>query len=331
MRLTLADPQLFYSKNDPDDPRLGDLAGRLRTQDLSTNPQDPSVVIWGAPDDDGIKLNGGRLGAASAPTEIRRAFYKMTPPAKGSFPRTIQDLGNLPGSDQQGRDNEPNNGVTDGLNDRHALARELAKLLHSQGHFCVSLGGGHDYGFPDAAGFVEAYHGQNPLVLNFDAHLDVRPLGKGFHSGTPFRRLLQEFKGQFEFWELGLQSHCNAKAHRDWAQAQGAKLVDLADLLAATPKAFFPMAQPKRPCFISLDMDVFSNKEAPGCSASYPTGLMIESFLPWLHFLKQNFSLKGMGFYEVSPPLDLDQRTSKLAALILYQTLLDLRAPRGPT
>ena len=309
MLLAPVDPKLLFSKNDPEDPRLGE---RTRRSSLADAPP-RSTVIWGAPDDDGIKLNGGRPGAATAPTEIRRAFYKMTPPAKGPFPEELFDLGDLNTSPQ-------------GLYDRHAQARAVAKDAHTAGHFAVSLGGGHDYGFPDSAGFIDAYRGQNPLVLNFDAHLDVRALDKGFHSGTPFRRLLEEHKGAFEFWELGLQSHCNAKSHRDWAEAQGAKLVDLEDLLQAKPSHLFPKAEPSRPCFLSLDMDVFSNKEAPGCSASYATGLLIETFQPWIRFLAQNFALKGLGFYEVSPALDIDNRTSKLAALILYQTLRERRA-----
>ena len=38
-----------------------------------------AFCILGYPDDEGIKLNGGRTGAALAPTAIRQFLYKMTP------------------------------------------------------------------------------------------------------------------------------------------------------------------------------------------------------------------------------------------------------------
>ena len=295
-------PDLFFSKKDPADQRLGDL-----TRGCSPDQLPPSsIVIWGAPDDEGIRLNGGRPGAALAPEAIRRVFYKMTP-SSATFPKVLHDLGNIP--------------LTTSLAERHEISRCLALQLHTAGHFCLSLGGGHDYGFPDSAGFVEAFRSRNPLVINFDAHLDVRPSDQGFHSGTPFRRLLEAFAGQFEFWELGLQPQCNSLAHAAWAESQGAKLVFLEQLLTLSPENLGLSPDPKRPCFLSVDLDVFSSKEAPGCSQSWATGLLIESFLPWLDYLIRSFDVRGLGFYETSPPLDTDNRTSKLTALLMFHAL----------
>ena len=311
MRLTPCSSSLLFSKNDPMDLRLGDLA---HPSELGLLDAD-QVAIWGSPDDEGIGLNGGRPGASLAPDEIRRYFYKMTPPARGPFIKEIFDLGNL--------------SLEGGLSDRHERGRRISQDVHSHRAFALSLGGGHDYGFPDAAGFLEVFQEQNPLVVNFDAHLDVRPLDKGFHSGTPFRRLIEGFPGKFEFWELGLQPQCNSRAHADWAEAQGAQLVFLEELLISNT-GLLPQANQSRPCFISLDIDVFSSKEAPGCSQSWATGLLIENFLPWLQFLFNSFDVRGMGIYEVSPPLDSDHRTSKLAALIMYHALR-IRAQSGGT
>lgn len=295
--------ELFFTKNDREDPRLGELASASTIATVKPG----EVALWGAPDDEGIRMNGGRLGAALAPDAIRRAFYKMTPPPRGPFSKTIHDLGNL---------------VIEGsLAERHERVREISRELHSRGALTISLGGGHDYGFPDAAGFLDRYAKQEPLVVNFDAHLDVRPTEKGFHSGTPFRRILEAFPQAFEFWELGLQPQCNSRAHADWAEAQSAKLVFLEDMRVSGPEVFFPETDRRRPCFLSLDLDVFSSKEAPGCSASYASGLLLEDFLPWLRFFIQSFDVRGIGFYEVSPPLDTDARTSKLAALILFHAL----------
>lgn len=308
------DTTLFFTKNDPLDPRLGE-----RTS-FETNPsQIPqnSVVITGAPDDEGISLNGGRPGSKDAPTEIRRVFYKMTPPADGVFPNSIFDLGDSLDSK--------------GIWDRHLEQEQLLFEAHLQSHTCISLGGGHDYGYPDGSAFLRAYENQNPWIVNFDAHLDVRPLTSAPHSGTPFYRLLKTYPSQFSFFEVGLQSQCNSKFHADWALQNGATKLIWENELILGPEAHLKpyLTGFKPPCWISLDIDCFSNKEAPGCSQSWASGFLYESFLPWLNFLAQNCSVKGIGIYEVSPRLDQDNRTSKLAALIMYRFLQALSTHPG--
>lgn len=298
------DSKIYFTKNDPQDPRVGEIIKFCEIKNIA----DHSIAICSYPDDEGIRLNGGRPGAALAPQTILKYFFKMTLPARGPFPSQISDLGSL----------EIQNKT---LAEKHDLARQLTSQLHQKSCFVLSLGGGHDYGFADAASFVQTYINNKPLVINFDAHLDVRPTQNGCHSGTPFRRLIEEFKNHFEFWEIGLQTQCNSKYHLDWAQKNGAQVLFLDDLKNTSADLIWTQPEPLRPCWISLDLDVFSSKEAPGCSASYGQGLNIESFLPWLQFLTQNFAVKGIGFYEVSPSLDTDDRTSKLAALILHHAL----------
>ena len=53
-----------------------------------TPPAD--IVIVGCPQDEGVKRNGGREGAAAAPEAIRRQFYKLTP---FNFRKRVFDLG----------------------------------------------------------------------------------------------------------------------------------------------------------------------------------------------------------------------------------------------
>ncbi len=73
---------------------------------------------------------------------------------------------------------------------------QFVKEQTKAGRIWISLGGGHDYGYGDGAGFIEGHliAGQRrPLILNFDAHLDVRPIDRGFTSGTPFFRIRLTF------------------------------------------------------------------------------------------------------------------------------------------
>lgn len=299
------DSQLLYTRQDPSDPRLGDLSKKLSVHDFVS-----SSFQWGLlgyPDDEGIALNGGRPGAKLAPDQIRTSLYKMTPSLFSRHMDGIADLGNIRGSN---------------LESRHSEARVVVAECHRGGKKLISLGGGHDYGFADTAGFLEIYRDQNPLIINFDAHLDVRPLEKGFTSGTPFFRLLTEFTGGFDFVELGIQSQCNSQNHLQWAQDHGAHVIFLEEVWQkGLLQSLQPFLKEKRPSFLSVDIDAFTSSEAPGCSQSWTSGLSSKEFLELLPQLQQVLNLRGMGLYEVSPSLDQDHRTSKLAALIAHHLI----------
>jgi formiminoglutamase len=314
MALTTPIPDsLFFSKNDPKDPRLGEWAQSLPLEDLQDlRVSTPSWVVLGYPDDEGIEINGGRVGAKDAPLMIRTSFYKMTPSLLSPQRRNIVDIGNL--------------FLTGGLAERHDRGRKIVSAALTGGHRTLSLGGGHDYGYADGAGFLDYCLQQKtrPVVINFDAHLDVRPTDKGFHSGTPFYRLLTQYEGQFDFLEVGLQSQCNSAEHLKWAQSKGAQTLLLQDLrevgLLEALKVIVDHMK-GRPCFLSVDIDAFSSSEAPGCSQSWTTGLHIQEFLPALRYLQNQLDVRSLAIYEVSPALDQDHRTSKLAALILHHTI----------
>lgn len=314
---------VFFSRQDPEDPRLGEFS----------RPDSPAAtaVLWGYADDEGIRLNGGRPGALEAPAAIRRALYRMTPAR--SWPRNvlIEDRGDfLP--------------ETESLTERLKLAKDMVLRQHlDRGSFLITLGGGHDYGYPDAAGFVEAYADgpEKPLVLNFDAHLDVRPLDRGPTSGTPFRWLLEQHAGKFDFYEIGIQPHCNSPFHWEWAESQGAVILSQESIntkglkslaeesidgaLSVSAGASGENASKKRrPLFISFDIDCISAAEAPGCSAPNPHGLKSADLMTLWPWLFQNFDVKGLGLYEISPVLDHDARTSRLAAFLIHASLHEL-------
>lgn len=304
------DSKLFFSRNDKSDPRLGEWASPYSGPILNSTESEPDLVIWGYPDHEGIQLNGGRLGADQAPSAIRSFFYKMTPPQKASL--HFLDLGDI--------------GIKSPLAERHQWGQSLSKFFSKNKTFWMSLGGGHDYGYADGSGFIQACieNNQRPLIINFDAHMDVRPTSKGLNSGTPFYRLLTEFPGKFDFFEVGIQPQCNSLDHIDFAKKSGAQIYPLnlvrgQSLYAQLSQALLPYKP--QPLWISLDIDVFSQNEAPGCSQSWVDGLEAKYFLSFLEWLKRKFKLYGLSIYEVSPPLDVDNRTSKLAAKIMFHTI----------
>src|SRR5213075_891958 len=85
---TRPNTDLFYKRSDMNDPRLGEM--------VLSEPDDypvADVVILGCPQDEGVRRNGGRVGAAVAPDEIRRCFYKLT--VNGVEHLKLFDIGNI--------------------------------------------------------------------------------------------------------------------------------------------------------------------------------------------------------------------------------------------
>src|SRR4051812_28645593 len=107
------DESLFFSRNDVNDQRLGDLVRAADVSDLP-KPKGNSFVLGGYPDDAGIKINGGRLGASHGPDVIRKYLYKMTPSYLASESAdSLYDIGNL--------------NLNAELEDRHTVAKTSAK------------------------------------------------------------------------------------------------------------------------------------------------------------------------------------------------------------
>ncbi len=349
MSFDAVESRLFFTRNDASDLRLGDLAKALpesiQPSELkkslaagaSISAQSKQFVLAGYPDDEGIRINGGRLGAAQAPDAIRRWLYRMTPQLLASHALASQtlalDASHLNGFMLWDLGNLKSTELT--LEARHGRVSEYARAALDSGATWLGLGGGHDYGFADAAAFIEwtrsqSSHqggGHRPLILNFDAHLDVRPTDRGLSSGTPFFRMLETYP-DVDFAEIGIQGQCNSAAHLQWAKSRGARVLSQEEIEASGESFVTTVLQllddwvlRPRPVFISVDIDGFSSMAAPGCSQSWPTGFMVADFFPLLEVLKQRLQIKILSIYEVSPPLDINDQTAKLAAQILHRII----------
>lgn len=285
---------------------------------LKTNKEEEAnYVLMGYPDDDGIKYNGGTTGAKEGPALIRKHFYKMTP-TKSMEDHRIYDFGDLTFAKDSS------------LEARHNFAAKKVaeKLKHKKK--VLTFGGGHDYGFADGLGFANSLsENDEVIVFNFDAHFDLRNLDKGVTSGTPFYRLNEKFKERLRLFELGIQHQCNSESLYNYAQKNtNIKTLTYEEIFpnhtfnADSFKNFVkPMPSTKKPCYVSVDIDGFSSQFAPGCSQSWPTGFDMTSFFNILDIIQANFDIRVFGIYEVSPPLDQNFKTSRLASLIAYRFL----------
>jgi len=300
--LTPPDASLFFSRQDPRDPRLTETAAFRR------DGRGAEVAIVGYPDDEGIRLNGGREGARLAPAAIRRWLYKMTPHPRRT-PRPFTDAGDL---------------VLDGdLGARHDRAATVVKSFLADDVRVLGLGGGNDWAYPDGLGLLQTAR-TKPLILNVDAHFDVRDLSRGPNSGTPFYRLL-ESGVPFDFVELGIQGHCNARAHWEYVEAKGGKILTNEEylesglsLLEFTTRELGDWLLKRRPCFLAIDLDAFAHPLAAGSSAAWPLGITPHEFWPLYQALLARLDVRVLGLYETSPPLDVAHATTKWAAQLAH-------------
>jgi formiminoglutamase len=322
--MALNPPTIELGPQREDDPRVGHLlGGAIRAGDA------PRVVLVGFPTDEGVRRNGGRVGAAAAPTEIRRWLYRMTPDPRrlGPFCDVLAhtlDLGDMVTS-------------ADLATDQERLGDLLGPHL-AAGHFVIVLGGGHETAYGHFLGYVRA--GRRVGLLNLDAHADVRLLHDGLgHSGSPFREALEHPSGLAADYQVaGLLPQSVAAAHVDYVQTLGGRTTPSrdralfrADLGPRAVQGLF--AGLRGPTLASFDIDAADQAHAPGVSAPATGGLPIDLWLLAAFEAGRSAQVSSFDVVETNPAHDRDGQTARLAALTVWTVLAGLtdRRPRRPT
>lgn len=310
--LNKAERDLFYSRNDPKDRRLGELIRRGKMSSV----QNSDVVIIGIPEDRGILANKGRAGAAKGPDDIRRRLYKLTPGFNINFDiiRVI-DVGNV-----------STKGLT--LEEVHLALQEAVADTVSRGAIPLIIGGGHDLTYPGLAGLVQGTELKKDSLglINVDAHLDVRSDENGINSGTSFYRALTQLKNQAllgsAFVEFGIQELYNSPYYYNWVEKQGGKVFKLKEVSERIMESFLQalsiVSKRGRTVALSIDIDAVRSTEAPGASASNPSGLKAPELDKIAYLAGRSPQIKYLDIMEVSPPLDHDHRTASLAASSIF-------------
>lgn len=293
-------PELLFSRGEPEDPRLGDVARMVSPHEFAKDSWDWTII--GLPDDRGIALNKGRIGAKEAPKAIRKWFYRLVPTNTAT---KIADLGDLE--------------MTRDLNHDHEEATQAIAFALGHSKRVAILGGGHDWGFSPIAACMKI--GETGFI-NLDAHLDVRP-SDIHHSGTSYWRALERgIKGENAVW-FGVQRSATATLHEGYAIAKGGRVFFADDdpkpgMLSQAAKEIESRCHSLD---LSLDMDVFEMSSAPGVSAPQPTGLKAHIVLEAISAIAALPKMRTFGIYELSPPNDIADMTARLAARCLWQAM----------
>lgn len=270
-----------------------------------------NFVLIGAPDDRGVAIVGGRVGAAKGPEAIRCAWYENLPSLKNRAV-SVADAGNIPLANTQ--------------RETYEVLRKKIRGFHQEKSFPVLLGGGHDLSFGSLAGFLDAY--PEGGIVNIDPHLDARPIGEEgkISSGSAYRLLLEKTSLQGNrLMEFGYQMSCNQPANLEYLKNKGVSLAEWpGDQNWGTifEKSIRPFAQSVPALAVSFDMDSIQSEFAPGVSAPAKIGYTADEALALIAALKKFPNLKHFEIMETNPKYDPDGRTAKLAAHLLQELLI---------
>ena len=287
-----------------------------QAETIPTAPH-PALALIGYATDTGVARNLGRTGAAAGPAALRDRLGREPWHAPANL--TVCDLGDVTPDATGSVDAE-----------QQRLGRAVAEA-RAAGYTTLVLGGGHDLAFGHFLGLRFALDRaggphQRLGIVNFDAHLDLRPLtDQRAHSGTPFTQVALHCASlglPFDYCCYGAQPQANTTAL--WARAKtlGARVLPLATTPPARDEAraaLLAFAQAVDWLHVTVDLDGFPGYISPGVSAPAVDGLTYREVIDNLRALRATGKIVGVDLAECNPGHDLDGRTARLGARLIAE------------
>jgi formiminoglutamase len=301
--LVRSEPELFHRGHDPNDRKLGEVVVRDPRALGSAR-----VVLLGCPQDEGVRRNRGRPGAALAPREIRRELYRL------SAPQALADGELLDAGDLR---------IGPTLEETHLRQRSVMKQLLAEGKSVVVLGGGNDISYPDAAALAEVCTAL--LAFNVDSHFDVREASR-CNSGTPYRQLLED--GLLEpanLYQMGHKPGANSPEYARYLERHNVPVYSFDEIERRGAEEVFASILGRRrdaqAVFWGFDMDAVRASDAPGVSAAYPVGFTAVETCRIATLAGRERRTRVFEISECNPARDIDGRTARLAAMMIVAYL----------
>ena len=281
----------------------------------------PGVALLGFACDEGVRRNHGRLGAKEGPAALRKMLSNL--PALDDTP--LYDAGTVHCDD----------GDLEAAQQRYADA--MAALLDG-GHFAVGMGGGHEIAFASWLGLAKHLGGRTPRVaiINIDAHFDLRQQAEG-SSGTPFLQAIEHARSlgiSLQYHVFGISAAANTRALFDTADRLDVHYVCDDELSILNLQQHIDDLQARLASvdviYQTIDIDGLPHAMAPGVSAPAARGVPMEVVEPLLDAVAATGKLRMLDIAELSPPLDRDNVTARVAARLIHRVShAVMRAKRG--
>lgn len=311
--MPLVNDFVWQGRTDTED---GELGKRWHQHIAASAVDKADAVLVGFGCDLGVANNKGRIGAHKGPNSIRAGLSSFA----WHSPAHLTDAGTLTAQTSLA-----------------SVQLEFAEVVTEQVHnrrFVIGLGGGHEIAWASYQGIRNATSG-NIGIINIDAHFDLRSPAPNTSSGTPFFQIYQDCQQRqqvFNYACIGVAETANTKALFERAKQTNTRYVldkhcrfeHITDTLA-------PMLEQIDTLYLTVCLDAFNGAIAPGVSAPSTLGIgfdVVLQLIEWLgHQTRQrNIDWALADIAEMNPDYDVDNRTAKLAARLVY----DIMAARFP-
>jgi formiminoglutamase len=268
----------------------------------------PGIALLGFACDEGVRRNGGRVGAKGGPRAIRQALANLAwhhgPVAYDGGDVACED------EDMEGA--------------QAKLAEAVAAAIRA-GHRPLVLGGGHETAWGTFQGIAAAKPGAKIGIVNIDTHFDLRADERP-NSGTPFNQIAnwcRENGRQFRYLCVGASRVANTLALFERARELGATWMEdvqcgagMADI--ENPWAY-EFAAEVDAIYLTIDLDVLPASTMPAVSAPAARGVPLEVVTEIVHRFVELPETAAVDIVEYNPALDADGRGGRVAAYLAWQ------------
>jgi formimidoylglutamase len=222
--------------------------------------------------------------------------------------------------------------------------RETVASLIAAGTIPVIIGGDHSVTWPILEGVTGALSGRRVGIVHFDQHHDLREAHFGAESsGVPFRKAL-EFPGApilpANLVQIGLGEFSNSPVHAAYAAEHGITVIPATQVFErglddVVTEALRAAGAGTDAVYVSVDIDVVDQSQAPGTAAPNPYGLDARDLARALRRIGATARVAGLDVVEISPELEPLNVTGNTGANLVLSFLagcadrLDAAAPRG--
>lgn len=272
----------------------------------------PTAALIGFPSEEGVRRNGGRLGAAEAPAALRKELANLP----WRLPETCQlvDRGDIDCS-------------TSLEKAQQQLGKAVSDTLEKQA-IPIIVGGGHETAFGHYLGIRQFIGPDKTLgIINIDAHFDLRSYEEQPSSGTMFKQIL-DADPNTNYLVLGIQEYGNTQALFDEAERLGVSYRTEEGLTHSpwegTELMIRRFINSHDYIFLTLCMDVLNAAHAPGVSAPSPFGLDPKMVRKIIQTITSHEKTLSFDISEISPKLDEQHRTVRLGAYLVNEAIVGL-------
>ncbi len=284
----------------------------LLSEKLERTPETAFAIV-GFKCDEGAQRDLGRTGAVEGPLAIRQRIAKLPLQMQKIH---LYDVGNIICNDHD-------------LEASQVALGEIIRLLLEQNIRPIVIGGGHELALGQFYGIAASNPpGKRLGIISFDAHFNLHAMEPSHRAGstTVFYQIAKAHEQQnrhFDYNCIGIQQAGNIRKLFDKAKTLRTKILYAEELHQGQREKSFDfidrVIDENDMIYASLSLDVFSPAYAPGVSSIQPLGLSPWHIIPLLRQIAASGKVICYDICEHVPRYDIDHRTAKLAASLIYE------------